>query len=43
MVRVQRNLDPALYHCPALVEFLSVFDPAMILVVQLLEPFISAF
>ena len=43
MVRVPRNLDPALYHCSVLVEFLSVSDPTMMLVVELLESFISAY
>ena len=32
IVRVPRNLDPPLYHCPVLVESLSVSDPTMILV-----------
>ena len=41
-MRVPRNLDPALYHCPVPVEFLSVSDPTMILMVELLESFISA-
>ena len=43
MVRVPRNLDRALFQCHILVEFLSVSDPAMILMVELLESFILAF
>ena len=43
MMRVPRNLDPALYHCLVLGEFLSACDPTMILVVELLESFISAY
>ena len=38
-----RNLDPAFCHCPVPVEFLSVSDPTMILVVELLESSISAY
>ena len=41
-VRVPRNLDPASNHCPVLVYSLSLFDPKMILVVEiklLLSPF----
>ena len=41
MVRVPRNLDPALCHCPVLVEYLSVSDLTMSLVVELIELFIS--
>ena len=43
MVRVPRNLDSGLYHYPVPVEFLSVSYPAMILVAELLESFISAY
>ena len=43
MVRVPRNLDRALYHFPVLVEFLSVSDPTLILLFELLESFISAY
>ena len=42
-VRVPRNLDPVLYHFSALLEFLSVSDPTMIMVVELLESFLSAY
>ena len=42
MLRVPRNLDLAFYHYPVLVEFLSVSDPTMMLVVELLESFIAA-
>ena len=42
IVRVPRILDPALYHCLVLGKFLSVSDPTIILVVELLESFISA-
>jgi hypothetical protein len=40
---VPRHLDLALYHCPVLGEFLSVSDPTMILVVELLESFIASY
>ena len=42
-VRVPRDLDRALYHCPALAESLAVSDPTMILVIELLNSFISAY
>ena len=42
-VRVPRHLDRALNHCSVLGAFLSVSDPTMILVVELLESLISAF
>ena len=43
MLRVSRNLDPALNHCYVLIEFLSVSDRTMFLEVELLESFISAY
>ena len=43
MVRVPRDLDRALYHYSVLEEFLSVSDPTMILVVEPLESFLSAY
>ena len=43
IVRVSRNLDPALYQCLVFVEFLSVSDTTIILVFELVESFISAY
>ena len=43
MLRVPRDLDPPLNHCPVLVECLSVSDSTMILVIELLESFILAY
>ena len=43
MMRVPRNVDPALYHCPVFIEFLSVSDPTLILAVELLESFLSVY
>ena len=42
-VRVPRDLDSTLYHCLVFVKFLSVSDPTMILMIELLESFISAY
>ena len=43
MLRVPRDLDPALIHFPVLDEFFTVSDQTIILVVQPLESFISAY